>query len=29
MPTVHWGSLIVGAVLALLVYHFMRSRAAA
>jgi len=29
MPSVHWGSLIVGAVLGLVVYHFMKSKVAA
>lgn len=29
MPTVHWGSLIAGAVLGLLVYHFAKSRVGA
>jgi hypothetical protein len=29
MPTVHWGSAIAGALLGLLLYHFMKSRVSA
>lgn len=29
MPTIHWGSALVGAVLGLLIYHFARSRVSA
>jgi hypothetical protein len=29
MPSVHWGSLIAGAVLGLVVYHLMKSRVGA
>lgn len=29
MPTVHWGSLIAGAILGLIVYHFAKGKVAA